>query len=232
MNKNTGTLIGLGVGPGDPELMTLKAVRILQQVKILAVPAKEPESSTAFQIAKKAVPEISEKTIMGLIFPMTRDQNVVDQAMLGNEEKLSNVLDQGKDVVFLTLGDPTIYSTFYRIAPTMQQKGYPVKTVSGISSFCAVAAAADVPLVTGSEILTVYPEVPDTLAIGEGTTVFMKPGRKIGQLKEQLLRLEKEQNVSVTGAENCGLENQRIFFRADDISETAGYFTTIIVRRK
>ena len=60
MNKNTGTLIGLGVGPGDPELMTLKAVRILQQVKILAVPAKEPESSTAFQIAKKAVPEISE----------------------------------------------------------------------------------------------------------------------------------------------------------------------------
>lgn len=85
---------------------------------------------------------------------------------------------------------------------------------------------------SGSEILTVYPEVPDTLAIGEGTTVFMKPGRKIGQLKEQLLRLEKEQNVSVTGAENCGLENQRIFFRADDISETAGYFTTIIVRRK
>lgn len=169
---------------------------------------------------------------MGLNFPMTRDQNVVDQAMLGNEEKLSNVLDQGKDVVFLTLGDPTIYSTFYRIAPTMQQKGYPVKTVSGISSFCAVAAAADVPLVTGSEILTVYPEVPDTLAIGEGTTVFMKPGRKIGQLKEQLLRLEKEQNVSVTGAENCGLENQRVFFRADDISETAGYFTTIIVRRK
>lgn len=84
MNKNTGTLIGLGVGPGDPELMTLKAVRILQQAKVLAVPVKEPESSTAFQIAKKAVPEISEKTIMGLDFPMTRCQNVVDQAMLGN----------------------------------------------------------------------------------------------------------------------------------------------------
>lgn len=232
MNKNTGTLIGLGVGPGDPELMTLKAVRILQQAKVLAVPVKEPESSTAFQIAKKAVPEISEKTIMGLDFPMTRGQNVVDQAMLGNEEKLSNVLDQGKDVVFLTLGDPTIYSTFFRIAPTMQQKGYPVKTVSGISSFCAVAAAADVPLVTGSEILTVYPEVPDTLTIGEGTTVFMKPGKKIRQLKEQLLRMEKEQDVTVAGAENCGMEDQRVFFRADDISETAGYFTTIIVRRK
>ena len=232
MNKNTGTLIGLGVGPGDPELMTLKAVRILQQAKVLAVPAKEPESSTAFQIAKKAVPEISEKTIMGLDFPMTRDQNVVDQAMLGNEKKLSNVLDQGKDVIFLTLGDPTIYSTFFRIAPVLQRKGYPVKTVSGISSFCAVAAAADVPLVTGSEILTVYPEVPDTLTIGEGTTVFMKPGRKIRQLKEQLLRMEKEQDVTVAGAENCGMEDQRVFFRADDISETAGYFTTIIVRRK
>lgn len=232
MNKNTGTLIGLGVGPGDPELMTLKAVRILQQAKVLAVPAMEPESSTAFQIAKKAVPEISEKTIMGLDFPMTRDQNVVDQAMLGNEEKLSNVLDQGKDVVFLTLGDPTIYSTFFRIAPVLQRKGYPVKTVSGIASFCAVAAAADVPLVTGSEILTVYPEVPDTLTIGEGTTVFMKPGKKIRQLKEQLLRMEKEQDVTVAGAENCGMEDQRVFFHADDISETAGYFTTIIVRRK
>lgn len=232
MNKNTGTLIGLGVGPGDPELMTLKAVRILQQAKVLAVPAKEPESSTAFQIAKKAVPEISEKTIMGLDFPMTRDQNVVDQAMLGNEKKLSNVLDQGKDVVFLTLGDPTIYSTFFRIAPVLQRKGYPVKTVSGISSFCAVAAAADVPLVTGSEILTVYPEVPDTLTIGEGTTVFMKPGRKIRQLKEQLLRMEKEQDVTVAGAENCGMEDQRVFFRAEEISESAGYFTTVIVRRE
>lgn len=232
MNKNTGTLIGLGVGPGDPELMTLKAVRILQQAKVLAVPAKEPESSTAFQIAKKAVPEISEKTIMGLDFPMTRDQNVVDQAMLGNEEKLSNVLDQGKDVVFLTLGDPTIYSTFFRIAPVLQRKGYPVKTVSGISSFCAVAAAADVPLVTGSEILTVYPEVPDTLTIGEGTTVFMKPGKKIRQLKEQLLRMEKEQDVTVAGAENCGMEDQRVFFRAEEISESAGYFTTVIVRRE
>lgn len=232
MNKNTGTLIGLGVGPGDPELMTLKAVRILQQAKVLAVPAKEPESSTAFQIAKKAVPEISEKTIMGLDFPMTRDQNVVDQAMLGNEKKLSNVLDQGKDVVFLTLGDPTIYSTFFRIAPVLQRKGYPVKTVSGISSFCAVAAAADVPLVTGSEILTVYPEVPDTLTIGEGTTVFMKPGKKIRQLKEQLLRMEKEQDVTVAGAENCGMEDQRVFFRAEEISESAGYFTTVIVRRE
>lgn len=233
MNENTGTLIGLGVGPGDPELITLKAIHILQKAQILAVPAKVPDNCTAFQIAKEAVPEISEKTIMGLDFPMTRDQNAVDRAMNGNEERLRAVLDHGNDVVFLTLGDPTIYSTFYRIAPMLQRRGYPIKTVSGITSFCAVASATGIPLVAGNEVLTVYPEIPDKLTIiGEGTAIFMKPGRKIGRLKEQLIQMEKEHDVMVMGAENCGLENQKVFFRAKEISETAGYFTTVIVRRK
>ena len=227
-----GCVYGVGVGPGAPELMTLKAVRILKAADVIACPGKTPEESTAYKIAVRAVPEIAGKERLSLSVPMTKDQSVLEKEHIETARRIEQLLDAGKDVACLTLGDPTIYSTFYRIAPTMQQKGYPVKTFSGISSFCAVAAAADVPLVTGSEILTVYPEVPDTLAIGEGTTVFMKPGRKIGQLKEQLLRLEKEQNVSVTGAENCGLENQRVFFRADDISETSGYFTTIIARRK
>lgn len=232
MNENTGTLIGLGVGPGDPELITLKAIHILQKAQVLAVPAKVPDNSTAFQIAKEAVPEISEKTIMGLDFPMTRDQNAVDRAMNGNEERLRAVLDHGSDVVFLTLGDPTIYSAFYRIAPMLQRRGYPIKTVSGITSFCAVASATGIPLVTGNEVLTVYPEIPDKLTIGEETAIFMKPGSKIGWLKEQLIQLEKEQNVMVMGAENCGLENQKVFFRAEEISEPAGYYTTVIVRRK
>lgn len=232
MNENTGTLIGLGVGPGDPELITLKAIHILQKAQILAVPAKVPDNSTAFQIAKEAVPEISEKTIMGLDFPMTRDQNAVDRAMNGNEERLRAVLDHGSDVVFLTLGDPTIYSTFYRITPMLQRRGYPIKTVSGITSFCAVASATGIPLVTGNEVLTVYPKIPDKLTIGEETAIFMKPGSKIGWLKEQLIQLEKEQNVMVMGAENCGLENQKVFFRAEEISEPAGYYTTVIVRRK
>ena len=232
MNENTGTLIGLGVGPGDPELITLKAIHILQKAQVLAVPAKVPDNSTAFQIAKEAVPEISEKTIMGLDFPMTRDQNAVDRAMNGNEERLRAVLDHGSDVVFLTLGDPTIYSAFYRIAPMLQRRGYPIKTVSGITSFCAVASATGIPLVTGNEVLTVYPKIPDKLTIGEETAIFMKPGSKIGWLKEQLIQLEKEQNVMVMGAENCGLENQKVFFRAEEISEPAGYYTTVIVRRK
>ena len=184
MNENTGTLIGLGVGPGDPELITLKAIHILQKAQVLAVPAKVPDNSTAFQIAKEAVPEISEKTIMGLDFPMTRDQNAVDRAMNGNEERLRAVLDHGSDVVFLTLGDPTIYSAFYRIAPMLQRRGYPIKTVSGITSFCAVASATGIPLVTGNEVLTVYPKIPDKLTIGEETAIFMKPGSKIGWLKE------------------------------------------------
>ena len=232
MNENTGTLIGLGVGPGDPELITLKAIHNLQKAQVLAVPAKVPDNSTAFQIAKEAVPEISEKTIMGLDFPMTRDQNAVDRAMNGNEERLRAVLDYGSDVVFLTLGDPTIYSAFYRIAPMLQRRGYPIKTVSGITSFCAVASATGIPLVTGNEVLTVYPKIPDKLTIGEETAIFMKPGSKIGWLKEQLIQLEKEQNVMVMGAENCGLENQKVFFRAEEISEPAGYYTTVIVRRK
>ena len=232
MNENTGNLIGLGVGPGDPELITLKAIHILQKAQVLAVPAKVPDNSTAFQIAKEAVPEISEKTIMGLDFPMTRDQNAVDRAMNGNEERLRAVLDHGSDVVFLTLGDPTIYSAFYRIAPMLQRRGYPIKTVSGITSFCAVASATGIPLVTGNEVLTVYPKIPDKLTIGEETAIFMKPGSKIGWLKEQLIQLEKEQNVMVMGAENCGLENQKVFFRAEEISEPAGYYTTVIVRRK
>lgn len=107
-----GCVYGGGVGPGDPELMTLKAVRILKAADVIACPGKPPEESTAYKIAVRAVPEIVGKERLSLSVPMTKDQSVLEKEHIETARRIEQLLDAGKDVACLTLGDPTIYSSF------------------------------------------------------------------------------------------------------------------------
>ena len=107
-----GTLYGVGVGPGDPELMTLKAVRMIRENEIIAVPGADVKETVAYKIAVQAVPELADKELLPIYMPMTHDAKELEEKHAKGAKTLEACLDQGKNVVFLTLGDPCVYSTF------------------------------------------------------------------------------------------------------------------------
>ena len=118
-----GILYGIGVGPGDPELMTLKAVRMIRENEVIAVPGEKAEETVAYQIAVQAVPELADKKLLSVYMPMTHDRAVMEENHRKGAKAIEAWLEQGKNVVFLTLGDPTIYSTFTYLQKLVEEDG-------------------------------------------------------------------------------------------------------------
>ena len=108
----TGKLYGVGVGPGDPELITLKALRLTKEADILAFPGENPKESVAYRIMKGAYPEIDSKQMISLPMPMIKDREELKRVHDEGAKIIAEWLEKGKNVVFLTLGDPTVYSTY------------------------------------------------------------------------------------------------------------------------
>ena len=133
-----GKLYGVGVGPGDPELLTLKALRLVKEAEVIALPGQVPEDTVAFKIVEGAYPELGKKELLAVPFPMSKDPEVLKSYHDAGAEKVKAVLDQGKDVVFLTLGDPTVYSTYLYIHHRLVAQGYETEIVCGITSFCCI----------------------------------------------------------------------------------------------
>ena len=192
------------MGPGDPELITLKAVRVISECGIIALPRKNPRSSVAYQIAVQAVPEIREKTLIGLDFPMVSDISVVEKAHRSSARIIAELLDAGENVACLTLGDPSIYCTFGYIQRLLEADGYDVEMISGVPSFCAAAAAAGVPLCEREEPVYINSDINEYNGFGK----------------------------NVYAVENCGMKNQSIYFGAENLPDDAEYFTLIIAKQK
>lgn len=223
-----GKLYGLGVGPGDPELLTLKALRLIRESDVIAVPGKEAEKSVAYRIVKQAYPELDEKPLLAVDMPMTKDAEVLAASHRAGAELLEEQLREGRQVAFLTLGDPTVYSTYLYLHRLVEADGYPVEIVSGITSFCAAAARLNIGLVERSEALHVIPSTYrdlSALSLG-GTKVLMKSGRKLGEVKKYL----EESGAEVLMVENCGMEDEKLYKSAAEIPEDAGYYSLIIVK--
>ncbi len=225
-----GTLYGVGVGPGDPELLTLKALRVVREAPVIAVPAEQKEESVAYRIVRAAYPELEQKEVLPVPMPMTKDKQRLAASHEAGAAAVERILEEGKDVAFLTLGDPTVYSTYLYIHRLVAQAGYATEIVSGIPSFCAVAARLNVGLVEKAELLHVIPSsypVEEALKLS-GTRVLMKAGKKMGQVKAQLEAL----SADVCMIENCGMENEKIYRSAEEIPEDAGYYSLILVKEK
>ena len=223
-----GTLYGIGVGPGDPELITRKAERLIRACPVAAVPGEEAERSVAYRIAVQAVPELAEKEVLAIPMPMSRDASRVAAFHEAGAVRIAEILESGRDVAFLTLGDPTIYSTYIYLHRQIEQQGYPTEIVSGIPSFCAAAARLGESLAERDQTLHIIPSsypIADALSL-PGTKVLMKSGKKIGAVREALLA----HGGSVAMIENCGMEGERSFRGAEQIPEDAGYYTLLIVR--
>ena len=148
-----GKMYGIGVGPGDPELLTLKAVRLIRESAVVAVPGTAKEESVAYKIVKQAIPELDEKEIIPVPMPMTKDKDLLERSHEAGAKLVREQLDAGKDVAFLTLGDPTVYSTYLYIHKRIDAAGYDTEIISGITSFCAVSAKLNTGLVEKAEPL-------------------------------------------------------------------------------
>ncbi len=218
----------LGVGPGDPELMTLKAVRLIRENDVIAVPGKEPKEAVAYRIAKGAVPEIEEKELVAVYMPMVKDRALIDAEHQKGAKLLESYLSQGKNVVYLTLGDPTVYCTFTYLQYILEADGYDVEYVSGITSFCAAAARLKTPLTEWDEPLHILPAVhkTDALLDEKGNYVLMKSASHMAEVKETLRRSGRR----VVCAENCTMENEKLYRDVEEIPDDAGYFSLIIAK--
>lgn len=223
-----GTLYGVGVGPGDPELMTLKAVRLIRENMIIAVPGADPKETVAYKIAVQAVPELAEKELLPIYMPMTHDPEELERNHAKGAKSLEEVLDQGKNIVFLTLGDPCVYSTFSYLQKRVEKDGYYTELVSGITSFCAAAARLNIPLSEWNEQLHVVPAVHrlDSTLNESGNYILMKSGKKMNQVKEILAQSGRD----VLMVENCGMENEHIYRSVEEIPDDAGYYSLIIAK--
>jgi len=158
----TGTLFGLGVGPGDPELLTLKAARILKTVPVIAVPiSKVGSDSYALAIAQEFLQP--EQTVLKLHFPMLKDVAAKRAHRQAAAQTIAAELQAGRDVAFLTEGDPLLYSTFIYVLQYLRA-AFPVEVVPGISSIMAASAQAQLPLVNGSQRLAVLPTAFENMA--------------------------------------------------------------------
>lgn len=224
-----GIAYGVGVGPGDPKLMTLRAVELIKENQVIAVPGKDPKNSVAYKIAAAVVPELAEKTLVAVEMPMVKDWGKIDEAHKLAADQLKPYLDDGQNVVYLTLGDSTLYCTFTYIQHYLEADGYPTELVPGISSVMASAARLNIPLTEWDEPLHILPAVHRTkdLLDLEGTYVLMKSASHIKDVKEMLRRSGRD----VQAVLNCGMENERICRTLDEIPDDAGYFALIIAKQ-
>lgn len=223
-----GTLYGVGVGPGDPELLTQKAVRLIRECAVVAIPGKEPRASVAYQIAAAAVPELAEKELLAVDMPMVTDRARLAEGHRRAAALLSAHLAQGRDVAFLTLGDPTVYSTFSYLQRLLTAEGCPVTLVPGVTSFCAAAARLGLPLTEWDQPLHILPaahRAGESLP-RDGTCVLMKSGGRLPEVKALLKASRRE----VTCVENCGMASEKIYRGVDAIPDDAGYFSLIIAK--
>lgn len=229
----SGILYGIGVGPGDPELLTLKALRRIKESDIIVVPGRKATESVAYEIVKGAYPQLDEKTLVSVEMPMTKDPKILEENHQKAADLVEGFLKREKKVAFLTLGDPTVYSTYLYVHKRILQRGCEAEIISGIPSFCASAARLNIGLAEQKEPLHVIPasyraeEIERFLAL-PGTKVLMKSGKKMGQVKESILK-SGQQAVMV---ENCGMPGEKIYHSAEEIPEQAGYYSLIIVKEK
>lgn len=230
-----GTFYGIGVGPGDPDLLTMKAIKVIHEADVIIAPRSEKKGdSTALTIATPHLKPGAE--ILNMVFPMVYHSDTLTDAWTENRRVIGELLDAGKNVAFLTLGDPMFYSTYIYVFLLLKDADYLVKTVPGIPAFCAIASQIGYPLVEGDDVLSIVPATADEATVdaimkASNNVVLMKMSRNfdgiVGKLKENGLA---ENAVMVT---KCGLEDEQIVTDVTGVAaKDVNYLSTILTRRR
>ncbi len=234
--SNVGTLYGLGVGPGDPELITVKAFRVLQEAPVIAYPRKRKGSkSYAHRIVDVYIrPE--EKEMIGLVFPMTKDEDILQREWNRAVEQIWLKLKEGKDVAFVTEGDPLLYSTFIHMMKLMQEL-HPeakIKSIPGISSINGAASRLGLPLADGDEHVAIIPARDDYEAmkkaiIDHDAIVFIKVAKVIDLMISVLKDLDLFDHAHVITKVTS---DEEVIWKMSELEGAELEYLTLMVVRK
>ena len=245
----TGKLYVIGVGPGDPELLTLKAVRILKEVQCICVPkGREEGSSLALSIVDKAI-DINGKEIIEAHFPMRKTKTNTPTLQYSNapdceldtkwQETIETVysrLNKGTDMAFITIGDPTIYSTFFYLYDKLLELNpeLSIEIIPGVSSINTAAARANLSLSLADEKIAILPatytdNIKETLERFD-TIILMK----VHRVFDRVLTILNEMNLTNNAVyvSRAGMDDEKIFKNIRDIKEgDLNYFSVVIIKK-
>lgn len=230
MERTVGTFFAVGVGPGDPELLTLKAVSAIRRCPVIAAPQTARGGMLALEIVEKEL-DLTGKEILPVCFAMQRDDGARQAAYRAALSQIKPRLNAGRSVAFLTLGDVSVYSTAGYLLEPLKAEGYPTEVIPGVTSFSAVAARLGIGLTEMDRPLHIIPaaamDVEEALEL-PGTKVLMKPCGQVPRVVEALTErglLDRAGLVS-----NCGLEGEVVCEDLSRLPEHLNYYTTIVVK--
>ena len=229
-----GTFFGIGVGPGDPELLTVKAIKAIEQVDVLIAPKTEKkEGSVALNIARPYLKEGVE--IVYQVFPMVRGFAENTAAWEANKEEILALLRAGKNVAFLTLGDPMFYSTYIYVFRLLEHEDVEIVTVPGVPAFAAIASRIGRPIVEGNDVLAVIPatapqeRLEEIMAVAS-SAVIMKVYHNYTEIVDLLKRNDMAAEAVLVS--RAGLDGEKIIENLGaHPDEQLNYLSTILTRR-
>lgn len=231
----SGIFYGIGVGPGDPELLTVKAIKAIEQVDVLIAPKTEKkDGSVALSVAKPYLKKDVE--IVYQVFPMVKGfaENSTD-AWEANKQEILELLNAGKNVAFLTIGDPMFYSTYIYVFRLLENAGVEIKTIPGIPAFAAIGSQLGYPIVEGDDVLSIIPATASPEKVEKAmqaadNVVLMKVYKNFEEVADMLDQNEMaEQAVLVSRA---GLDDEKIIY--DVVAhkkDKLNYLSTILTRK-
>ena len=225
--EKQGVFYAVSVGPGDPELLTRQACRVLEACDIIAAPRMKSGRMLALDIAAGAV-DMQGKTILPLDFTMARDEVVREDSYRTAAGAIEAALAAGRDVAMVNLGDVSVYATAYYILERICSDGFETVMCPGVTSFCAVAARLGRSLTRMEEPLHILPgsmDMDSALTL-EGTKVLMKSGRAIRETVDALKRHGLLANAGMVA--DCGLETEQVYTDLRQLPEEISYFATIV----
>ncbi|WP_078412752.1 precorrin-2 C(20)-methyltransferase [Priestia abyssalis] len=231
-----GTLYGLGVGPGDPELITVKAFRKLKESPVIAYPKKRKGSKSYAHRIIDVYVKPGEKEMLGLVFPMTKDPVILEREWTKTVEAVWEQLKEGKDVAFVTEGDPLLYSTFIHMMNLMKElhPEVEIKTVPGISSINGAASRLGIALAEGDDHVAIIPARDDYEAMKKviqenDCVVFIKVAKVIDLMLEVLRELDLLDKASVVTKVTS---DEEIIWDVRELDNVELEYLTLMVVRK
>jgi precorrin-2/cobalt-factor-2 C20-methyltransferase len=238
------TLHCVGCGPGDPELLTLKAINIIKNADVIYTPtARENKPSVALSIVEKFLAKETE--IRQLVFPMVKDYEKLRQYWKSNAKEIADAVRNGKKAVYLTVGDPSLYSTWIYIHKEMSNthKDIEIEIVPGITSIFSFSAEIKTPIGEGEEIIGIIPACYnlDRLKIAAeccDTLVFLKDGRYFNNVIDILMESSFPEDSDIFIAEDVSTDNETLQKRKlVDVAKNKNenndkYFSIMIAKKK
>ncbi len=206
----------IGVGPGDPELLTLKAYRLLKECNTILCPtSKKEKESIALSIVKPIIGERDSKPeIIKLVFPMVKDKSILEETWKNNAKAILDRCKKGGKVVYLCVGDPSLYSTFSHIHKQLKMYEMDIEIIPGIASMLSFAAEAKISLADGDDILTIIPACYDleramNIADASDTLIFLKDGRYFANVMH-VLKSSKFRDGKLAIAQDVSSDDSKI----------------------